>query len=350
MGQENRTRMRPLRARPGARFACFGDGLCCTDVHAIGPIDADEGQMLQLISPEVVTNDPLVEADVLVTGRDGRCLFLGEGGCALHAALGPAGKPHGCRLYPYGLTATVTGGRITTEHRCPCRTMGDRPALSVESAEEALRQPNGRLRPHVRAPSRISVHRDRWVTFAEWEEREADLLRRLAAGDDPHAVLQLDAFADLDDGSWEQVATEMTCTAEDGAQARGYETRFEAALACFGETMLEMLTGEEADEPPRPWADAFDRAEARARREQPAWQVWADWVADELWALRWARLHGYGGLRVELGTRLVVAQRAAAALEQRGVRADRAAAESVMVAELVGVSDLWSEVVRRMRC
>ena len=36
--KKKKTKLRPLTPRPGARYTCFGDGLCCTDIHAIGPL------------------------------------------------------------------------------------------------------------------------------------------------------------------------------------------------------------------------------------------------------------------------------------------------------------------------
>jgi hypothetical protein len=349
--QENR--VRPLIPRPGATFACVGDGLCCTDVHALGPVRRREVAALRLISPDVVRYEQVVATHVLTMAGDGKCLFLSDAGCALHAAMGAHGKPASCRRFPYGLTATPAGGRVTTEHRCPCRTLGDRPPVSTEAAEEALRDSGGRLRADRRAPGRIRLDGRRSLAFQAWTEREADLLARLAQGDDPMAVLEAMPFPKLVDASWPQVASEMLDTGLEGEDTRGRATRFETAMGWFGEAVMD-LQGTPLPDAQRPsrqvpdWADAFDRAEARSPRPAAEGAALADWVADEIWALRWSNGSHFRALRADLGTRLSVARHLTALIRAGGTRADRAEAEAVTIVDLVGTSDWWGEVLRRM--
>jgi len=52
---------------------------------------------------------------------------------------------------------------------------------------------------------------------------------------------------------------------------------------------------------------------------------------------------------VELATRLAIGEDICARLRKTGARADRAAAEAVMMVELVGESDFWTEVKDCMR-
>jgi hypothetical protein len=348
------TRVRPLLVRPGARFACVGDGLCCTDVHALGPVRRREVGTLRLIAPEVVRYDAVVATHVLTPGSDGRCLFLGEGGCALHAALGSTGKPSSCRRFPFGLVATPAGGRITTEHRCPCRTMGPRPPLSTDDAYAALEDGAGRLRADHRAPRRVRLDARRSLPFEGWVERERPLLERLAAGDDAAGVIEALPFPDLVDGSWPQVASEMVDTYLEGMAERGRVTRFETALGWFGEAVMA-LHGVPADPCRQPsvhapeWADVFDRAEARSTTPAPPGAALADWVADEIWALWWAVSSHFRTLRADVGTRLAVASQLMRMLQRPGVRPDRVEAEALTIIDLVGTSDWWRALVRRMR-
>ncbi|UCH29514.1 MAG: hypothetical protein JSV06_00405, partial [Myxococcales bacterium] len=53
--------------------------------------------------------------------------------------------------------------------------------------------------------------------------------------------------------------------------------------------------------------------------------------------------------RAELATRLAIAEDICARLRSAGARADRAAAEAVMMVEVAGESDYWTEVKDRMR-
>ena len=127
---------RPLLVRPGARYACFGDGLCCTDIHGLGPLTRREVTAIRRIDSGAAPYSELFEDHMLRTAADGGCVFLmADRRCALHAEHGPEAKPDGCRRFPLGLVATPSGGRITTEHRCPCPTLGDRPPLDASAAE-----------------------------------------------------------------------------------------------------------------------------------------------------------------------------------------------------------------------
>ena len=57
---------RPLIVRPGARFACAGDGLCCTDLHALGPLTR-EFTYSSLTSPDLTAR--LITAYEAITGK-----------------------------------------------------------------------------------------------------------------------------------------------------------------------------------------------------------------------------------------------------------------------------------------
>ena len=104
-------RVEPLLVRPGAKYTCHGDGLCCTDIHAIGALEEHDCEFLTAISEDAVTRHPTEDASVLMMqAESGACVFLGEGGCALHARLGPENKPSPCIRFPFGLTATPRGG------------------------------------------------------------------------------------------------------------------------------------------------------------------------------------------------------------------------------------------------
>src|SRR5260370_891972 len=57
MSAVGEAKVRPLLLREGARYACFGDGLCCTDMHALGPLTRSE--VVQLRSHAVERNEHL---------------------------------------------------------------------------------------------------------------------------------------------------------------------------------------------------------------------------------------------------------------------------------------------------
>src|SRR5690606_32500006 len=60
--------------------------------------------------------------------------------------------------------------------------------------------------------------------------------------------------------------------------------------------------------PHRPWAAAFDRAQAREGAPREERDVLSDWLADEIWSLRWTDDRTFDVARLELATRFVIAR------------------------------------------
>lgn len=277
---------------------------------------------------------------MLNTAADGGCVFLmADQRCAVHAELGPEAKPDGCRRFPLGLVATPVGGRITTEHRCPCRTMGDRPDIEPSDVEPSVSE-GGRLIADRRI-KRVPMESKRDIKFSDWESIEAEYLARLRGREPLIQILDAEPFAALRGSSWDKQADEFI-GARDG-------TQFGVAMAWVGDAISAMRSGRSPRPPGRPWAAAFDRAEARSPKPRTRREVFGDWLADEIWALKWAEDYHFALARAELVTRLAVAEDICRRLRSSGLRADRAAAEAVMMVEVVGESDYWTEVKDRMR-
>ncbi len=328
---------RPLLVRPGARFRCFGDGLCCTDIHALGPVTRSEARDLRARRKlSVVFNDD-IDGDCLAPDGNGRCVYLGKQGCEIHRLEGSAAKPTGCRRFPYGLVATPLGGRITTEHRCPCRTLGDRPPLSVADAEASLSNHGGRLEVDRVAPDRIELIDGQRVPFALYAEIEAELLARLLRGEKAETVLGAKPLPALVDKGWAVIAAEIFDSRDPSAGGE--------ALAWFGDALLELAVGHKPPPRPRPWAASFARATARTNPPENVEAIWNDWLADEIWMFRWLPWGPFDVARAELATRLAVARRMQARIRKLGVRADQAAAEAVMICELIAEGSDWGSAV-----
>jgi Fe-S-cluster containining protein len=338
--KKKKTKLRPLTPRPGARYTCFGDGLCCTDIHGIGPLTKKEcGQMRRIDRRSAGWNDDHDDY-MLNTAADGGCVFLmSDQRCSVHAELGPDAKPEGCRRFPLGLVATPAGGRITTEHRCPCRTMGDRPDIDPAAVEPSIME-RGKLvvDRHIK---RVPLTAKKQVKFEDWEPIEAEYLSRLKGREPLSDILGAEPFSKLRGSSWEKQADEFI-DARDGSQ-------FGVAMAWVGDTIRSMQGGGSPRPPGRPWSAAFDRAQARSPNRRTSRDLFGDWLADEIWALKWAEDYHFALARTELATRLAIAEDICARLRGEGARADRAAAESVMMVELVGESDFWTEVKDRIR-
>jgi Fe-S-cluster containining protein len=321
--------------RPGASFRCFGDGLCCTDIHALGILTRSEVSSLRKFNKLAVVYSEDIDGHAL-RPVDNRCLFLGSNElCGLHAQYGAEAKPMGCRRFPYGLVTTPFGGRITTEHRCTCRTLGERPPLSIEDADASLRDRAGRLEVDKDAPKKIDLTWNQSVWFADYVEIEARLIERLNAGERAEDVLAAKVLPPLSvgDRGWPTIAVEHIETRDSTAGGE--------AFGWFGDALLELSAGHTPPQRPRPWAAAFERAAARGG-EQTAEAVYNDWIADELWGFRWVEWGPFDVARAELATRLACARLIQKRVERAGVtREDQAAAEAVMVCELASEGADW---------
>lgn len=324
-----------LSLRPGARYRCFGDGLCCTDIHVVGPLPPREVKRLALVSPgRIVRNEAL--DGLVVEAKNGACTNLGDDGCRIHASHGLLDKPSVCRRFPYRVTRTPRGRRVSTEHRCPCRTMGDRPPLDGGDALASLRDAHGRISADIVVGKTIALDPEREVSFAEWEAIESELLVALEHGD-PAEVLASSAFPRLEDVSWSDVAHHYRGKLDGSACGD--------ALAWFGDVVLGLQEDAPRKLRQRPWSRAFDRAEARSAPGSPD-AILADWLADEIWSLEWTERGTFAHARADLATRLAVARVVQERLAATGVRPDRAAAEAVMIGEMAGAAPLWRAIVR----
>ncbi|MEY4577053.1 MAG: hypothetical protein RL701_1756, partial [Pseudomonadota bacterium] len=268
----------PLLTRAGARFHCSGSGLCCTDIHGLGLLTRSEVQDVKRRDKLAVVYSQELEGHCM-RPIDHRCIFLGEQErCAIHAADGHQAKPGGCRRFPYGLIRTPHGGRVTTEHRCPCRTLGDRPAVSLTDADASLRDRAGRLEADFDVPTRIALQRDRRVSFDTYVALEAKLIERLNAGERAETVLAAKPLPELSHGTWTTVAVEHIDTHDNTAGGE--------AFAWFGDGLLHLCAGHTPPERPRPWHAGFERALGSTPPPDPE-TVYNDWIADEIWMFRW---------------------------------------------------------------
>jgi hypothetical protein len=329
---------RPLLTRPGATFRCFGDGLCCTDIHALGVLTRSEVKELRQRDKLSVIYSDEIDGHCLKP-IDHRCLFLQEKElCGLHARHGAAAKPMGCRRFPYGLVNTPFGGRVTTEHRCPCRTLGTRPAIVVEDADISLRDRAGRLEVDKDVPLKIELQVGQRVPFASYVRLESTLIQRLNDGAQAEDVLAAKVLPDLAEGGWPSVAVQHIECRDDSAGGE--------AFAWFGDALLQLSAGHTPPKRDRPWQASFARASARAGNGQTADTVYNDWIADELWMFRWLSWGGtFDVARSELATRLRIARLIQSWIEPVGVPPAQAAAEAVMICELVSEGNQWPEAV-----
>lgn len=327
---------KPLLVREGARYACFSDGLCCTDAHALGPVTAEEATRLPLLVDSPTQHHGALDIEVLRTLHR-RCVFLrADNLCGVHAQSGAAAKPQTCQQFPFGLVATPSGMRVTTEHRCPCRTLGERPLLTEDDVAHLF---DVTASADHEVGTEVAWAESETISFLEYQTRERELIRRLLAGEEAVAVLEATPFPPLAGLSWTDTA-HLFRALLDG-------TTCGDALATFGDVVLGLVSSYRGNSRSRTWAASFDRAEARTASEIDPQILLNDFVADALWSLAWDGAT-FAQARAELATRVCVANTFAAALTQSGVRADRAMAEAILVVELAGASSLWRRLVLQL--
>jgi hypothetical protein len=331
-----------LIARPGARFQCLGDGLCCTDLHALGPLTRDESRDLQSVAPGALAWNEEFMGDCLRVDAQGNCLQLErDGRCGIQRRFGVDHKPIGCRRFPYGLVDTPLGRRVTTEHRCPCRSLGgdSRPPIDLADASACLQDRDGQLEADGEVPDAVSMSRATTAPFSEYAMIEADMLRRLAEGVRAEDVLDADPLPDCNRLEWTACGRDFVGM-QDGS-AGG------VALAWFGEALLERMTGATPVVRGRPWRGAFERGIARTPLAADPEHVVNDWLADELWMLRWLEWQDcpFTAARSELATRLDLVRALMRRLDGLGLRGDQSAAEAVMLAGLASCTTRWPRQV-----
>lgn len=344
--------MRRLLARPGATLTCRGDGLCCTDIHQLGPVTRSERIALEAHAPGSTARIAgLVLLRLSDEVRPGGCHFLdADMGCRIHTH---DARPRTCHRFPYLLTRTPDGLRVGTDHRCPCRTLGDRAPLDVARAEEALVDRRGRASTDRVVEGRIAIAPRRHVGWKRYRAIEDALLAALAgasASRSVESILEVEPFPAIDVGTWEQIGVDL---AQESRASRWGE-----CFRMFGRT-LAWLHCPPDERPrrlrfaPRLWAESFDRAERRTRFDAAQAhdvieRMYADFVADFVWGLEWTYVCDMTQLRLELASRLAVARTFARALVVDGARPDRACAESIAMIEVVGVSPAWMSIAGRL--
>jgi hypothetical protein len=157
-------------------------------------------------------------------------------------------------------------------------------------------------------------------------------------GERPEEVLGAKALPELHRGEWPFIIEELT--------EMGDESAGGAAILWYADALAFLHHGEIAGVRPRPWAWAFERAMARGGHTDDAERMINDWVADELWMMRWLAWDcTFDVARAELATRVAMVRHMIDRLARRKVNRAQAAAEAIMVVELGATYDQWTDLV-----
>jgi hypothetical protein len=196
---------------------------------------------------------------------------------------------------------------------------------------------NGELKPEHAVLDEVAWSASELISFAEYAEREARMIDALLAGKGLSTVLSAQPFPELDSMTWAEVADDLLDF--------GGPSRAAFASRWFGDAIGFLVERRERTESGRPWADSFERAAERVVDPVPPNQVFGDWLADEVWSMRWTRFGTFARARTELATRLAIARRIAGWLDISSPKSDNiSAAEAVMIVDVIGTSDPWERV------
>jgi len=227
--------------------------------------------------------------------------------------------------------------------------MGERDPLDPDRARDALTDGAGRLSTDRRVEGRIPITRRSRVSWKRYLTLESALLESLSSVSAERSVedvLGVEPFPSLAIGSWEQIGVDL---AQEPRASRWGES-----FRLFGRTLAWLHAP--ADErpgrlhfPARLWAEHFDRAERRTAYDAASApdvieRMYADFVADIVWALEWTFVYDMTQLRLELCSRLAVPRTFAPALVLPGPPAGRAHAVAHAMSGVVGVSPAWAQV------
>jgi hypothetical protein len=303
-------------------------------------VTRSEKRAVELLEPGSLIRHKDLNEPVFRTQESGACVLRSARGCELHARHGAQAKPVGCYRFPFGLVATPEGGRVTTEHRCPCRSMGERPPITLESSEPSLRDQAGRLSPNGHVGPRIPMEKGRYLGFARFRELENELLEELLGDVDPLQALGVKPFGKLEGERWSEIARSMRSERDGSAYGE--------AMIWFANALDAQRSGGSLELAPRPWSAAFDQAEKRPGKRS-AEAVLRDWLADLLWSFDWVfTTSSFHAGKRELATSYAVARMITERLMRARVRGDRAAAEAVTIVELARQSEPWERVQKAL--
>ena len=145
---------------------------------------------------------------------------------------------------------------------------------------------------------------------------------------------------------WNHVQASLSRSLLGFSLAIVYAVPLGIAIGWYADALFYLLEQEDAPARPRPWAPAFERALARSPLRESPDQIINDWMADELWMMRWLGWDcTFDVARAELATRLAMVRHMVELLRKRRVNSSQAAAEAVMIVELGATFDPWTDLV-----
>ena len=331
-----------LLIRKGAKFTCHADGLCCSSIHLLGPVAGKELIDVRRLSRKAVTYEHDYRS-YMMTLKDNACMFLRPDNlCGVHAEIGVDKKPATCRKFPFALTATPIGRRVTTAHRCPCRTIGEGAPLTPEGVDKEIRIDGQVLRSERTVFGKVTLSPGKSVAFSTYLQIEARFIDRLLAGEDAMKVLGQKPWRELRGAtSWEDVAADMHEPADD--------SYYSIMRLWIGDAILNAVEGKRFPKRERPWARFYENSKRRSPKIRDPKVIINDWLADDFWSMDWMDNGNLERALRDWATRVDIIRRISKHMIKQGVRRDSATAEASMMVDAVCTCEDWDEVAKGLK-
>ncbi|HIB67167.1 MAG TPA: YkgJ family cysteine cluster protein [Phycisphaerales bacterium] len=191
-------------------FSCNNCGNCCTrawkvkvDPEKVSPVE--RSRIFQSLQSEGFVPLPVIAGETRVGRRgNGACGFRQDGGCAIHAELGPFAKPVVCQLYPFSAVNTPDGYYLSLSFSCPTvlENSGQEVSSQIPDLKRALGESSFFSNPAMSADTRVPLYGQESLPWVEYLALE-DELWKVVTGENPMKELLQAATMVLHQGRFE---------------------------------------------------------------------------------------------------------------------------------------------------
>jgi len=202
----------------------------------------------------------------------------------------------------------------------------------------------GKITHDVKVDDTVLWRGDKAIDFNAYVAWETNLIEQLdGAGPQPRLshVLGMDHSLQLPrlrKKSWNDFSKRMLVWVQDEDEEDGFFSAIRWAA-------LELRDSPNPWSPPmRPWDWTLRRTAQRVVNPDSPRRIYGSWLADYIWAMAWTAEGSVYQAKANMTARYALARRIASRLNKTGTRADLAAAEAIMIVDVVGASEPWEWV------
>lgn len=191
-------------------FSCNNCGNCCTRAWRV-KVDPEKvpalekSRTFQGLKSEGFLPLRVIEGETRVGRREsGACGFRQDGGCTIHAELGPFAKPVVCQLYPFSAVNTPDGYYLSLSFSCPTvlENSGAEVTSHIPGLKRALGESSFFSSQAMSRDTRVPLYGRESVDWAEYLSLEDELWEDIS-GNNPMKELLKAAAKVLNKGQFD---------------------------------------------------------------------------------------------------------------------------------------------------